>query len=196
MGGSQSQEFMVYTDAGEDLIASCPVCGYAANLEKATSRLEPVTEMEPTGDGMPELVLTPGCGRLRMWRSSSRFRRLRHQVRGYMALKRGARKGKPDTWHGVAAFLRGDHQVNETKLLGAVGGGTAHDAGRRAAKYLQRAGGFLGPVGLKHDAKPLGRRADGGCGQVARRPQESGRRRQQAGLPPAQRHAGTRFTGR
>ena len=41
MGGSQSQEFMVYTDAGEDLIASCPVCGYAANLEKATSRLEP-----------------------------------------------------------------------------------------------------------------------------------------------------------
>ena len=31
MGGSQSQEFMVYTDAGEDLIASCPVCGYAAN---------------------------------------------------------------------------------------------------------------------------------------------------------------------
>ena len=38
MGGSQSQEFMVYTDAGEDLIASCPVCGYAANLEKATSR--------------------------------------------------------------------------------------------------------------------------------------------------------------
>src|SRR5580698_1522370 len=61
MGGSQSQEFMVYTDAGEDLIASCPVCGYAANLEKATSRLDAVTEMESTGDGTPELVLTPGC---------------------------------------------------------------------------------------------------------------------------------------
>ena len=39
MGGSQSQEFMVYTDAGEDLIVSCPECDYAANLEKATSRL-------------------------------------------------------------------------------------------------------------------------------------------------------------
>src|SRR6185503_1044461 len=37
MGGTQSQEFMVYTEAGEHLIASCPVCGYAANLEKATS---------------------------------------------------------------------------------------------------------------------------------------------------------------
>src|SRR6266481_1494743 len=61
MGGSQSQEFMVYTEAGEDLIASCPVCGYAANTEKATSVLGPVTEMEPTGDGHPELVFTPGC---------------------------------------------------------------------------------------------------------------------------------------
>src|ERR1700735_5434569 len=37
MGGSQSQEFMVYTDAGEDLIVSCPKCDYAANLEKARS---------------------------------------------------------------------------------------------------------------------------------------------------------------
>src|SRR5690242_15023227 len=61
MGGSQSQEFMVYTDAGEDLIVSCPKCGYAANIEKAISRLDPVIEMEPTGDGTPELVHTPGC---------------------------------------------------------------------------------------------------------------------------------------
>src|SRR5580700_9136557 len=45
MGGSKSQEFMVYTDAGEDLIASCPVCGYAANIEKATSLLAPAVEM-------------------------------------------------------------------------------------------------------------------------------------------------------
>src|SRR6201995_6017786 len=60
MGGSQPQEFMVYTDAGEDLIVSCAESGYAANLEKATSQLIPVTEMEPTRDGMPELVHTPG----------------------------------------------------------------------------------------------------------------------------------------
>jgi len=36
MGGSGSQEFMIYTDAGEDLVVSCPSCGYAANLEKAS----------------------------------------------------------------------------------------------------------------------------------------------------------------
>src|SRR5277367_3034356 len=51
MGGSQSQEFMVYTDAGEDLIVSCPLCNYAANVDKATSLLPPVKELEPTGDG-------------------------------------------------------------------------------------------------------------------------------------------------
>src|SRR6201987_2260316 len=51
MGGSQSQEFMVYTDAGEDFIASCPVCHYAANLEKATSRLDAGNEKKPSGDG-------------------------------------------------------------------------------------------------------------------------------------------------
>src|SRR5437868_7371462 len=60
MGGSRSQEFMVYTDAGEDMVASCPKCGYAANVEKATSKLEPVTDLEPSGDGAPELVHTPG----------------------------------------------------------------------------------------------------------------------------------------
>ena len=63
MGGSQSQEFMVYTEAGEDLIASSS-SGYAANLEKATSRLAPVEDLVPTpvGDsaGLPELVHTPG----------------------------------------------------------------------------------------------------------------------------------------
>src|SRR5580658_2327350 len=61
MGGSQSQEFMVYTDAGEDFIASCPACGQAANLEKAVSLLQPVAELEPTAD-KPEEIHTPGMG--------------------------------------------------------------------------------------------------------------------------------------
>src|SRR5580658_7281645 len=46
MGGSGSQEFMVYTDAGEDLIASS-ASGYAANLEKATSQLTAVEDLAP-----------------------------------------------------------------------------------------------------------------------------------------------------
>src|SRR5437879_4371065 len=48
MGGSQSHEFMVTSDAGEDLIASCSKCGYAANLEKATSQLPAVEDIPRT----------------------------------------------------------------------------------------------------------------------------------------------------
>src|SRR6266849_8045869 len=44
MGGSESNEFVAKTDAGEDLIASCANCGYAANLEKATSRLAKIAD--------------------------------------------------------------------------------------------------------------------------------------------------------
>src|ERR1700761_3655447 len=150
MGGSQSQEFMVYTDAGEDLIASCPGCGYAANVEKAVSVLEPVTEMEPTDDGLPELVATPGCAAIT---DVAEFFKISPasdiKCVAYMALKRGV-NGKPDTWHGVAAFLRGDHQVNETKLLGAVGAAELRTMqAEELEKYLHGPAGYLGPVGLK-----------------------------------------------
>src|SRR5207245_6613642 len=60
MGGSMSHEFMVFTDAGEDMVAHCAKCGYAANLEKATSKLEVVEDLAASGDGKPELVETPG----------------------------------------------------------------------------------------------------------------------------------------
>jgi len=157
MGGSKSQEFMVYTDAGEDLIASCPVCGYAANLEKAVSRLDAVVEMEATGDGTPELVHTPGCAAIA---DVAEFFKISPasdiKCVAYMALKPGA-KGARDTWHGVAAFLRGDHQVNEAKLLGSVG---AAELRTMQAEELQQffngPAGFLGPVGLKPATTPLG----------------------------------------
>ena len=157
MGGSQSQEFMVYTPAGEDLIASCPVCGYAANVEKAVSRLDPVEEMEATGDGTPELVETPGCAAIA---DVAEFFKISPasdiKCVAYMALKRGAggKNGEPDAWHGVAAFLRGDHQVNETKLLNAIGGAELRTMqAEELEKYFNGPAGYLGPVGLTRDEK-------------------------------------------
>jgi prolyl-tRNA synthetase len=157
MGGSQSQEFMVYTEAGEDFIASCPVCGYAANLEKAVSRLEAVSEMEPTGDGAPEMVETPGCAAISDVAAFFKISPASDiKCVAYMALERGT-SGKPDKWHGVATFLRGDHQVNETKLLGVLG---AADLRTMQAAELEQffngPAGYLGPVGLKHNDQPLG----------------------------------------
>jgi prolyl-tRNA synthetase len=157
MGGSQSQEFMVYTAAGEDLIASCPECGYAANLEKATSRLDPVVEMDATGDGTPDLVHTPGCAAIA---DVAEFFKISPasdvKCVAYMALKRGT-AGAPDAWHGVAVFLRGDHQVNETKLMGAVGAADLRTMQtEELTRYFNGPAGYLGPVGLKPDAEPLG----------------------------------------
>ena len=60
MGGSQSQEFMVRTPAGEDLVVSCESCGYAANMEKATSKLAPIEDLKPEGDGKPLLSAYAG----------------------------------------------------------------------------------------------------------------------------------------
>jgi prolyl-tRNA synthetase len=156
MGGSQSQEFMVYTDAGEDLIASCPVCGYAANTEKAISKLNPVTELEPTGDGKPELIHTPGMGAIADIAAFLKMSEANDiKCVAYMALKRGE-AGKRDTWHGVAAFLRGDHQVNETKLLGAVKAAELRTMqAEELTQFFNGPAGFLGPVGLKPDTKPL-----------------------------------------
>lgn len=157
MGGSQSQEFMVYTDAGEDLIASCPSCGYAANLEKAISRLDRVAEMEATGDGAPELVHTPGCAAIAdvaAFFSISPASDIKCVA--YMALKRGG-AGAKDSWHGVAAFLRGDHQVNETKLMGVLGAADLRTMqAEELEQYFQGPAGYLGPVGLKPEAQPLG----------------------------------------
>jgi len=156
MGGSQSQEFMVYSDAGEDLIASCPLCGYAANLEKGSSRLDAIVEIEPTGDGTPELVSTPGCAAIS---DVAEFFKISPasdiKCVAYMARKMGT-GGKPDTWHGVAAFLRGDHQVNETKLMGALGAGELRTMQtEELSKFFNGPAGFLGPVGLKPETKPL-----------------------------------------
>ncbi|MDE3149622.1 MAG: proline--tRNA ligase, partial [Acidobacteriota bacterium] len=159
MGGSQSQEFMVYTEAGEDLIASCPACGYAANLEKATSKLDPVKELEPTGDGKREKIDTPGMGAiadiaafLNMSPANDikcvAYMALRGYGPGPMLQNAGFGPTGP-IWEPVAAFLRGDHQVNETKLMGVVGARELRPMqSEELEKYFHGPAGYLGPVGL------------------------------------------------
>lgn len=156
MGGSQSQEFMVYTDAGEDLIASCPVCGYAANLEKATSRLEPVAEMEPTGDGKPELVHTPGCAAITDVAAFFKISPASDiKCVAYMGSNVPPGMYAGDLLRPIVAFLRGDHQVNETKLMAATGAVFLRPMEpAEVERYFNGPGGFLGPVGLKNVLEP------------------------------------------
>jgi prolyl-tRNA synthetase len=148
MGGSQSQEFMVYTDAGEDLIASCPVCEYAANLEKATSRLDQVMEMNPTGGGSPELVHTPGCGAIADVAAFFKISPASDiKCVAYMASISGE-------WKPAVVFLRGDHQVNEAKLAGILFASELRPMqGEEIDEVFHAPAGFLGPIGLDPASK-------------------------------------------
>ncbi len=143
MGGSQSQEFMVYTDAGEDLIASCASCGYAANIEKATSRLPVEEDLAPTGDGLPELVYTPGKGAIA---DVAEFLQVspKQDIKcvAYLALRGGK-------WLPLAVFLRGDHSVNEAKLSALVGAVELRPmAADELETWFHAPAGYLGPIGI------------------------------------------------
>jgi prolyl-tRNA synthetase len=170
MGGSQSQEFMVYTGAGEDLIASCPVCGYAANLEKATSRLDPIVEMEPTGDGLPELIHTPGMGAIADIAAFLKMSAANDiKCVAYMTEVRFP-DGK-SSWQPLVAFLRGDHSVNEAKLMGLVGAVDLRPMmAEELEKYFKGPAGYLGPIGLNviaPDEQPIAGRIFGKIPSVA-----------------------------
>jgi prolyl-tRNA synthetase len=152
MGGSGSQEFMVYTEAGEDLIASCASCHYAANIEKATSRLAPVEDLAPTGDGKPERIHTPGKAAIA---DIVAFLNMlpQHDIKAlaYMAL---AKDGK---WKPLAVFLRGDHSVNEAKILALTGTRELRYMGtEELATWFKGPAGYLGPVGITAAKEMLG----------------------------------------
>ncbi len=150
MGGSQSHEFMVRTNAGEDLVVSCEKCGYAANLEKATSRLSPVEELAPEGDGNPAPVHTPGQKTIEdVARYLGVSPKNKMKTLAYMVDEKDAKTGKT-TSTAVVAFLRGDHQLNETKLTSALGGKEFRPMqAEEIEQVFKSPAGFLGPVGLK-----------------------------------------------
>jgi len=149
MGGSKSEEFMVYTEAGEDLVVSCPKCKYAANLEKAQSKIDAVEDLAPTGEGKPERVHTPGKGAIA---DVAEFLQVSPKqdikVVAYMAEKPDAKGNlikQP-----VVALLRGDHTVNEAKLVSLLKVGDLRTMNAEELElYFQGPGGFVGPVGLK-----------------------------------------------
>ena len=150
MGGSQSHEFMVRTNAGEDLVVSCEKCGYAANMEKATSRLRPVEDLPPEGSGKPLEVHTPG---LKTIEDVARYLGVsptnKMKTLAYMADERDPETGKTRP-RPLVVFIRGDHQLNETKLSSAIGGKQFRTMQAEEIEQVFRStAGFLGPIGLK-----------------------------------------------
>jgi prolyl-tRNA synthetase len=161
MGGSQSHEFMVRTPAGEDLVVSCESCSYAANMEKATSKLGPVEDLKPEGDGNPVEVHTPGMKTIEdvaKYLGVSPKNKIKTLA---MMITEEDEKGKPRQ-RAVIALVRGDHQLNESKLNSALGGKEARPMQEEEIRDLFKSpAGYLGPLGIdwakekKDSGKPI-----------------------------------------
>ena len=116
MGGSTSVEFMCPSDAGEDLIVRCTGCGYAANVEKATSALAPVTDNPALGT--PEPFDTPDA------RTIDELAR-RHGVTAEHQIKTLVYAVDEQI---TLVLMRGDHALVEQKLIDALGAKTVRPA--------------------------------------------------------------------
>jgi prolyl-tRNA synthetase len=148
MGGKESHEFMVRTPAGEDQIVSCDGCDYAANLEKATSKLEVVEDLKLEGDGKPLLVHTPGKKTIE---DVAKFLGVspKNKIKtlAFMADEKDA-AGKLKS-RAIVVLMRGDHQLNEAKLNGTVAIATRPMEEVEIKALFQSPAGYLGPIGIE-----------------------------------------------
>ncbi len=136
MGGSESEEFMVPMEAGEDSVASCQ-CGYAANLERAVSKIPEI--IDRPADGEPREVHTPGQKTIA---EIAEFLKVppTHQIKSLVYVV----NDQP-----CLLLLRGDHQLNEAKLMAAMKSVQARPAHPEEIRQIFGAdAGSLGPVGI------------------------------------------------
>ncbi len=137
IGGTQSHEFQVLADSGEDAIASCSQCGYAANVEKAEGSAEP----EALLSSRPlEKVSTPSQ---RTVEEVSRYLGVGPE-RFVKTLVYVTDSGEP-----VVALVRGDRDLSEAKLKNAAGAAAVAMADEETILRVTGAPvGFAGPIGL------------------------------------------------
>lgn len=135
IGGSGSHEFMVIADSGEAEIVYCDSCDYAANVEKAELH---VIEAAPQEMKEVEEVVTPDCKTIA-------------DVCAYLKLpvdqsvKAVAFKSEKGL---ILCFVRGDHEVNETKVVNTVGVTEVEMADEEMLAAAGTVGGYMGPVGI------------------------------------------------
>jgi prolyl-tRNA synthetase len=151
MGGSDSTEFICPAPTGEDLIVLCPECGYAANIEKATSRLASVDDSPERTVVLPapEPFATPGV------------RTIEDLAEQYQAPADRQIKTMVYLLDGVLTLvlLRGDHTLKEQKLVDATGATAIRPAQpeeiRDALGALPGSLGAVGPLPASAGDPPI-----------------------------------------
>lgn len=144
MGGKRSQEFMVESNSGEDVCALCDDCGYAANLEVATSGMQPVGRLEanpeieefatPNSKSIDDLVEHFGLPEERCAKSVV-----------YIA------DSKP-----ILIFMRGNDEMNEEKLQAVLGTNNLRPAtAEELEEFTGASHGSIGPINLKTNIRMM-----------------------------------------
>lgn len=136
MGGSGSQEFMVESESGEDTCALCDKCGYAANMEVATSNA-PKASRQAESKGIEE-IHTPNVKTID---ELAVFLKVDHSV---LAKSLVYFQDK----NPILVLLMGNDQLNETKLLAAVGSDVRPAHSEELIQLTGADAGSIGPIGL------------------------------------------------
>jgi len=138
MGGTGSQEFMIESPSGEDTVVLCPQCGYAANLEIASSGLSAIGK---SAASIPlQEIHTPN---VRTIDELAEFLKIERSRLAKSVVYR--HDGKP-----VLALMVGNDELNDAKLTTALGGGDVKPIPAEELLALTGAdGGSIGPIGLR-----------------------------------------------
>lgn len=144
IGGNYSHEFMVPAETGENEVAFCEACGYAANLEKATSGI-PKTAAREIGAAV-EKFATPGVVTIEGLSKEPYIVPANRQIKTLVYIA----DSKP-----IIILVRGDDQLNETKLLAKTGAVQVRPAEPNECNAVLGARpGSLGAVYLNFENKP------------------------------------------
>jgi len=139
IGGSFSHEFMVLADTGEDDVVFCDACDYAANREKATSKVAPPERRDTPA---AETVATPGVSTVD--EVAAFLKTTPDRLIKTLVFEVPAESGK----RYAAVLIRGDREVQEVKLNNLLGEGARLAEPADVARLTGGPLGFAGPMGL------------------------------------------------
>jgi prolyl-tRNA synthetase len=139
IGGFDTKEFMLPASSGEDIMLFCEEDGYAANLEMATSEIDPIENRTDISGELEEFA-TPGVLTINALEEFEGGAAAQHQIKTLVYIA----DDNP-----ILALLRGDHQLNESKLSAALGASTLRAAtDDEIFDLLGAHAGSLGAVGI------------------------------------------------
>ncbi len=140
MGGSASHEFMLLNPAGEDTIVLCASCDYAANAERATAAKHSFVPVQVPGEVIE--VATPGCKTIE---DVARYVGV-PMAQTLKAVFFSTEEPEPRL---IFAVIRGDLEVNETKLSRAVDGLALRPAEEDEIRASGAVPGYASPIGVR-----------------------------------------------